>query len=351
MPFKFSSGAAPSLARFQSALAAVDGGTGNCRIFCVGDSTTRGVNADIAGNTCAAQSYPWQLAALIGAKTGLNARANQSFWGQGGMSAYAWGDARITTTFTTLSGAIGGFFRATSAATWAFAPGYSWTDCDIYFTTAATLRFTYKVGAGAPVEPSGTAVSPSVMKVSFSKSAGSETLTLDWVAGDFRLVGVHCYNAADKHIAVFNAGVSGAQASSITSTTAGTGGANWPPIMAPDLVILDFSLNDFFVDKVVATFKSEMQTNITNFKATGADVVLTTCNPTSLTGLYPLADYRAAVKELAAENGLLCVEIFDAFGSHTIADGLGLFSDASHPSTAGYVTRASIINGALAPYL
>lgn len=335
-------GGGPRLPIFSAAVAQARAGLGVARAFFVGDSATRGVNAVIAGTDCAAQSYPWQLAALLEAGLGVTCRPNQSFLGSGGMSSFSWGDARVTTDMTTLSGAVGAFFRAPVVpGTWDFNPGFSWTHCDIYFTTTTTLRFTYTVGVGAPVEPSiSGALAP--VKFSFSKAAGSEALSLDWVAGDFRLVGVHLYNTNDPCIQIHNVGVAGSTAATNISTAAGTGGAHWPAMFTPHLAVIDFGLNDYVTNVVPETFAANVQTNIDHWRAAGADVILKTFTPRNSAGTYPQSEYAAIMRSLARNNNLLLVDVFASpeWPDYATANANGLFSDGVHPSTSGYADIA-----------
>jgi lysophospholipase L1-like esterase len=342
-------GASGGLRNFLAAIARVRAGTGNCRIICVGDSTTRGYNAGIAGADIFDQAYPTVLAALLEADIdGVTVRSDQSVIGTGGMASYAWGDGRITSTMTSLSGGVGAFFRATSAGSFTFDPGYTWDTADIYYVRTSTIGFDYQIGAGAPVSPTvaGTP-QPAPAMISVSKAAGSETLTLSWTAGDFRLAGVHLYNAADRLLQVFNAGVNGAQASSVTSSTAGTGGLHWIPFWDADLAILNFGINDFFVSKSVATFTSEMQQIISAFKAAGTDVILTTSVPTSITGTPTHVEYMDALRDLAIANKLLLVDIFATWVDWATGNALGWYSDATHPTATGYAEIAEQIAGVI----
>jgi lysophospholipase L1-like esterase len=342
-------GPAGGIPNFLAAVAAVRAGTGNARIIFAGDSTTRGYNAVIPGADIFAQAYPTVLAPLLEAATALDCRADQAFVGSGNMGPYAWGDGRISTTMTHLTGGVGGFFRATAAGSITLTPGYSWDSVDIYYVRTTTIGFTYQIGAGAPVAPVVSGLpQPVPAKITVTKPAGSETLTLAWTAGDFRLAGVHFYNAADRLVQFFNAGVAGAQISNITTSTAGTGGLSWIPFWDGDLVIMDFGINDFFVSKPIATFKSEFQTAINAFRAAGCDVILKTPVPTSIAGTPPQTDYIQAVRDLATVNRAPLIDGYAAWGSWAAANALGYFSDATHPSALGYANIASLVVAVLA---
>jgi lysophospholipase L1-like esterase len=342
-------GPAGGVPNFLAAIAAVRAGTGNARIIFSGDSTTRGYNAAIAGGAIFAQAYPTVLAPLLEAARGLDCRADQGFIGSGNMGPYAWGDSRISTTMTHLTGGVGGFFRGLAVSSITFTPGYSWDTVDIYYVRTSTIGFSYQIGAGGVVFPTVSGLpQPAPAMISVSKAPGSETLTLAWSAGDFRLAGVHFYNAADRLVQFFNAGVAGAQISNITTSTAGTGGLSWIPFWNGDLAIMDFGLNDFFVSKPIATFKSEFQTAINAFRASGCDVILKTPVPTSIAGTPPQTDYIQAVRDLAAANRAPLIDGYAAWGSWAAANALGYYSDATHPSALGYANIASLVSAALA---
>jgi lysophospholipase L1-like esterase len=332
---------------FTEALAAVRAGAGNCRIFCFGDSTTAGFSASpTVGSAMFAQSYPAVagplLATALSVPVGISANI-----GTKNLAASAFGDGRITTTFTHLNGGAGAFYRALAAAAWTFDPGVSWDTADIYYVRTSTIGFNYQISGGGPITPPSITGTTVPHKITISKAAGADTLTINWAAGDVRLAGVHCYTAATKEVSVFNAGVSGQQASGLTSTGA-LGGLDWLAFWAPHLAIIDWGINDFFVAKAVSTYKSEMQQIITALRNAGSDVVVKTPVWTNTISTPVQADYIAAARELATENRLPLIDISAAWVSYAAADANGWYSDGAHPNATGYGDVATRVAAAVA---
>jgi lysophospholipase L1-like esterase len=261
------------------------------------------------------------------------------------LAASAFGDGRVSTTFTHLNGGAGGLFRALAAASWTFTPGASWDTADIYYVRTTNTAWSYQVGAGSVVTPtvSGTA-GPAMFSI--TKAAGSEALTLAWVANDVRIAGVHLYTAGTKEVTVFNAGVSGAQASGVVSNGI-IGGLDWLAFWRPHLAILDWGINEFFVSTPVATFDANLQAIIDALRAAGSDVVMKTPVHSNSVITPPQSDYIAATRAVAARNRLPLIDISAAWVDYTTSNGLGRYSDGVHPNATGYADIATRVNAAL----
>jgi lysophospholipase L1-like esterase len=328
-----------ALPRFRAALAGVRAGTGNARVFCFGDSTTAGFSASpFPGADMFAQSYPAQIAPLLATALRTTVNANAVI-GTHNLPASAFGDGRVTTTgFTHLNGGAGAFFRALSAASLVFAPGVSWDTADIYYVRTVNTGWSYQVGAGSVQTPtvSGTA---GPAKFTVTKAPGSETLTLAWVANDVRIGGVHFYTAATKEVTVFNAGVSGAQASGVISTGI-IGGLDWLAFWDPDLSIIDWGINEFFTSASVAAFDANLQQIVDTLRAAGSDVVMKTPVHSNSAFSPPQSDYIAASRAVAARNRLPLIDIAADWVDYATSNALSRYSDGVHPNGSGYLDIA-----------
>jgi hypothetical protein len=113
---------------------------------------------------------------------------------------------------------------------------------------------------------------------------------------------------------------------------------------APDCTFLDLGINDVGASMTTATIKTNLQSLITKFKATG-DVILLTSNP------HQSLDFTAlnqAKYELAISNDIPLIDIHDRFTSYAVSNPLGYFNDAAHPTAAGYADKGLTIFKALA---
>lgn len=328
------------LLNFRRGLGAVWSGAGNCKVLCLGDSTTRGRNNLVDAGAQAAQSYPTFLASML-AQLGVQARAD-SFLGTGNLSPL--GDSRVVTTMTGNGGTLGGSaFFCTAAANLVFSPGVSWDTADIYYVRSGTVGWNYQIGGGGAISPAVTGTAgPHVLTI--SKAAGTESLTINWVTGTLRVVGINCYNAGTKQISVFNGGISGAQASGSLGTNISTGPQTWLTFLAPNLTILDFGINEYIAGTSKATFKANMQTLIDTLVAAGSDVLLKTFLPngTASAGVAQ-SDLVAATRELASENDLPLIDLHRSIGSYAEGNTAGLYSNVSHANSVGYADIARFV--------
>lgn len=113
-----------------------------------------------------------------------------------------------------------------------------------------------------------------------------------------------------------------------------------------DLHIIDVITNDVLQSVAVATYKTNMQAEITEKVATGADVLLIADLPK---GGTDDAAYRTALYELADTNDLPLLDLRDRWGTADLALTLGMMqNDKIHATALGYVDKAAAVHSLLA---
>jgi lysophospholipase L1-like esterase len=110
------------------------------------------------------------------------------------------------------------------------------------------------------------------------------------------------------------------------------------------LWIIQLGANDVISSVPVATYITNIQTLITNLKASstnvqGGDVVLMTTPPLNGVSLANNLLYRQAVYDLAKNNDLLVIDNYSDFVSFANGNANGWYSSANtvHQSALGYI--------------
>lgn len=330
----------------------------NALVACTGPSTTAGQSTG-AGTSQAVNSWPMQLARMLQAQ-GINAGANNFFgdksgWGQTQNAAnFMSGDSRVVltgsaapTSFNTVGGngfAIG----AGSAGTLVFTPQGPVTKFDIYWRDgSAGNTFSYAVDGGAAtnVATSGTV---QVAKTTVNAGAsGTHALTLSWVVGTPRVVGVHAYDDTGnrREISFLNWGISGARSDQFLNDTDPTASniKAWTAI-APDLTILgDWPINDWRQSRTVDAYAANLAAGIAQGKAVGGDVIVATpLWDGGVSGFTANQDaYAATTIAVALAADVPVMDVRSSQVSYAAATGAGMLSDNVHPTQLGYALQAA----------
>lgn len=326
-------------------------------VACLGPSTTAGQSVG-GGAAQAVNSWPMQLARMLQAQ-GIAAGANNFFgdkagYGQGQTAAtFMAGDGRVVLTGTaqpTSFGTVGGngFALGTGAAgALVFTPQDPVTKFDIYWRDgSAGQTFSYAVDGGSTtnVATSGTA---QVAKTTVNAGArGTHALTLSWVAGTPRLVGVHAYDdtGTRREISIFNWGISGVRTAGLLNDV----DPNASPLkawtaIAPDLSILgDWAINDWRQSVPIDTFQANLAAGIAQGKLSGDVIVATPLWDNGTAGLTAQQDaYAAATIATALAADVPVLDLRSAWVSYAAASAAGLYSDTVHPAATGYALEAA----------
>jgi len=329
----------------------------NALVACIGPSTVAGQSTG-GGATQAVNSWPMQLARMLQAQ-GIPAGANNFFGdkvGYGGAqtgAAIAAADGRLVftgsaapTSFATVGGngfAVG----AGSAGTIVFTPQGPVTKFDIWWRDgAAGNTFSYAVDGGAATNLA-TSGTIQVAKTTVSAGAsGTHALTLSWVAGTPRLVGVTAYDDAGnrREISLLNWGASGqrsAQFLNDTDANASTLKA-WTAI-APDLSILgDWAINDWRQSTDIGVFQANLAAGIAQGKLSGDVIVATPIYDSVTSGATPQQDaYAAATIATALAADVPVLDVRASWVSFAASSAAGMVSDTVHPTALGYGLEAA----------
>ena len=136
-------------------------------------------------------------------------------------------------------------------------------------------------------------------------------------------------------------GRSGGRASQATSSNTEPWDAlNALPLFAPDLTVINLTINEWLNAGTVDAWKIHMQQIIDVAKTTG-DVILMAGVPSKINqaALAYQSSFAAAAGELAAANGLPFLDVFGRFGSQESIPSL--YTDDIHPNGAGYADMIS----------
>lgn len=358
-----------NLTRWQSGLAAYRAGTRNAKLLCLGDSTTAGYGS--TGNAflsnAVSQSYPSQLAALLGGKTNSVLGSHNVDAGANKGASYTAYDSRITTSGTVdmsnsnLGSGLGGILPTMAATgTFSFTPDspvdtfeFGYVMVKGTFTSGLVggiVGVAIDGGAATNIDTS-TASNDFYAQTVFNPSVGTHTLNASYVSGNrVWIEQIYAYNSAVKEISVLNAGVSAATISSLVSNTFTYQAPGRITSLAPDLTILMMEINDWNAPTALATFKSSTQSAITTCAAVG-DVILVTgfpSNPATKSSLAVQQTYVDVYKQLSNENQIPLIDVWGQFFGGSWA-GSGYMSDDLHPTQAGYGVMVNAVYKGLKP--
>ena len=267
------------------------------KIAFTGDSTSAGVGSRNPGtntqldNNFMAANYAAQMSRLI-ASTGLKAHRDSCF-GNGNISPYTvslidtranegtgWlGNGVASTGF--FGGTLFGNAAAITTGTLDFTPENPVDRFTIIYAGGGTGNvlptvdgggsYTAITDAGASTLKSATYVipgQPAIHKISFQTTNAVQTY----------INGFYAWSSQNPGILCTNGGANVATASSIASTTGGFGTVNGLTAFAPDLTIINCTINDQQLGTTLSSYITNMITHITAAQLSG-DVVLVINSP------------------------------------------------------------------------
>lgn len=338
------------LPHWRAAMGRVRSASGSAKVLCIGDSTTAGAwsNGSYSGNAFV-KSYPKQLAALL-ASAGVAAN------GEGFMGGHNWGGGNAGLTGYDPRISLGGswainpgvlslgcetYSPATGSGTFGFTPSVPVDTFEVYYAQNDSLgSFTTAFNGGATLATVATAGAGGVAKAVIKGALGANTLNITPVGnGSLYLIGVVAYNSAVNQVSVINAGWVGGIASNIADLSSPWASAQVIPTIAPDLTIIDCSINDANTGTPVSTYQGYMQQLITQALRFG-DVILMTGAPSNTPAATngQLAAIVGTNYGLALSNFVPLVDTVGRWVSWASANPLGFYGTGEnvHPSGAGY---------------
>jgi hypothetical protein len=349
-----------STLRLRTVLAKVRAGTRQTGAF-VGDSTTAGYYGGPGAVSILADSYPSQVTSILSSQ--LPAQ-NDATWGTanmfafGGQAAFLTYDPRWTMTsdWGTTVNSVGGpvLSNNTGTGTASFTPVDAWNTAVVYYLQGNGFG-TFTIGNGGGTLATVNAGSPTtsaVVAVTVNQTLGTGPVNIarTGTGGEDYIVGIRTYNSAQNPLEVWNMGWG-----SSTSTNWVPGdGQVWDPVtvlhqLAPNLMVLNLTINDPLYSTAPATYKSNIQALITAVTSNGGAVVMMTGNPSNPTAI-PLAarqQYDAIFKGLALSNNVPVLDSTCRWTSY--AASTALYANTLHPNTTGYADLANFVFSVLRP--
>lgn len=338
------------LPKWRAALARVIGGTGNAKIYTIGDSTFVGYNNGAANNMTT--SPPAMLANMFNA-AGINAFFNNKI-GKPSIT-----DGRLTLgSWTTGGWVIGGnssfLINATTATPLSFCTSSPVNSANlIWYTTGTSAQFSYTIDSGSPTTIT-TGTSTGIHTTTITPTLGTHCFNMNWVAGTVGYVGWDATDTTKNGIDV----ISGGAISSTSAIWSAPGNGTYTGVgtityLAQDLTIIDIGINDWCAAVPVSTYMANMQTIITQAKTVG-DVLLVTpiptqpgasCNASTAPSNVSQQAYVNALYVLAAKNNIPLVDLFSRWQSYAASSAF--YTGGVHPLQNGIADMAEAIFSAL----
>lgn len=353
---KFSSNTS-LLPQWQASKALQVAGIRNAKILFLGDSTTAGwgsQNSSAHVNDAALGTIAQLSALLPGASWQSQFCDQNTLSGAAGTIPINVFDARVTlgSFVQTLyaggvAASVGGSLLTCSSGTTAytFTPTTNVDTFDFYYATDPTFgHLSYQVDSGAVVDID-CSPAQSVTKVTISAgSVGAHTLKIARVSGSVQFVGTIAYTAAVKEITIINGGWSGSTAANWNVINGAWDPLLFIPQLAPDLTIIDLTINDWVAATLPATYRASMQALMAVAARTG-DVLLLSGVPSN-TGSASLVNQSSKLADyatLANIAGLYNVNQTTLFTSWSAANAAGYTFDNLHYNSTGYAVTAAAL--------
>lgn len=325
--------------KFQAKLAAMKTGTGNVRVFCLGDSTTVG-KGSTAGADKWGNSWPALLTKYL-IKNGVNATNAGFFCNGDGTNASTYNPRLVVgNVWSGADDTIGGSLQTASANTnpIAYTPTEQWDTAKVWYATIPSSgTLSLDVDGSGTVTQSTTGASGMSSKT-ITTTLGIHTLNIKWSSGgSIYIIGAELWNSTINQVQVINCGVGGLQTATLVENNNPYNPLNALQILAPDLCIFGTVINDWGNTVDLATFKINVQTLITAAKVSG-DAIWLISVPTAnaqvpITTQLP---YVQAIRDICNANNVPVIDIYARYQSYEISQPLGLYSDNVHPAGPGY---------------
>jgi len=352
------------LPHWRNCVAKVRLGTARCKLMTAGDSTTSGAGAGTSGavNLIGARvnSYPAVLAKILAGYVAINDNAilaDQNVVAQG--VTYPQYDPRVTMganwansgSGTALGGVL--FHFTTGAANnMTFTPAAAFDTIVIYYVrNAGHGTFTTNVDGGASLGTTNAAGAAAVLTTTFSVTKATHTINIV-PANDaqFFIVGVITQDSTASAIDLYQAGIYGATSTTFNSTTNAWSPLSLLPTIAPDLTIIDLTINDSNAGTALATYSANIQALITSAKLSG-DVVLMVGPPSNTAAATngTLDTYIGTLQNLSITNGAPLTNFKQRWVSYAAMNAIMPYFDSLHPAAPGYQDMAEALTNAIAP--
>lgn len=351
------------LSTFKAAVLRAKSGSANTprgKIVVIGDSTSMGAGAGTSGtsnlNGAAQKSWPQGLQRFSGSPIYLSANswwATQGYDNAAGITLTGY-DTRLaqganwTPNLATLGGKV--IRYATGAVNnFSFTPTYAFDTFDVYFLkNNGNGTCTVNVDGGSSLGTVNTNSGGALVwaKQTFTCAKGIHQINLV-PNNDAQMffAGIVAYDSTVPGIDVIQTAIYGSVAGSHTTNVNPYDVIPTLKFVAPDLTIIDLTINDSNAGTALATYQANLQIIITAAKLSG-DVLLMVGPPSNTAAATngTLDTYITVLKNLCAINNCALVDMKDLWGSYTNIQATFPYFDTLHLTTPGY-QGPSIPNG------
>lgn len=205
-------------------------------------------------------------------------------------------------------------------------------------------------GGASLLTVNGGAGSLSIQKATATCALGTHTVNIykqNATATNCSIRYIRCYNSATPAIEIYNWGWSGAKAGNFSSTTSVYSPGNCINEIAPDLTILNLTINDTGANSGgvitdIATYKTNLQIIIDACRVSG-DVIARLANPFTGTGSANYAAIRQAYIDVMTANNIPLLDGYGRWVSWADANANGFIADNLHPNRYGYQDYANML--------
>lgn len=351
---------APLMKRWRRAVARVRDGSGRGRLLVIGDSTSMGAGAGSGGTTNlnGAFAKSW-LSALAKIPNPFVPFSLNSFVGnQGTLVAYSTYDPRVSVGTGWTNVGAGGTL---GAQLWSFATGAVGvlgftptsqidTIVPFYVRQAAQGTIAVSVDSGASLGTITCTGASALLSASYTVTKGTHTIKLTANNdGGCYVSGVLAYDSTVPGIDIIPGAWFGSKAGNFAVT-----GSVWQPLAAiatyaPDLTLINLTINDSNGGTALATYITQLQQIITAAQAVG-DVMLMIGIPSNTTQATDgtLAGFIAAVNNLALINGCPVLDMSNRWQSYAAINPIFPYFDNLHAGALGYQDEAQAVYDVLA---
>jgi hypothetical protein len=331
------------LPKWGAARAKVLANTSNAKILVLSDSTGVGYP-----NTYP-NAWPTVIASLL-TSAGINASSGSRIADGGALPNIQTYDTRVVAGGSYAPvGAVatlgGGTYNNNSviSTAWTFTPTTSVDSFDFYSlqnTGHGTMSIAINGGSATSINANG---SSAVIKTTKTSTLGASTFQVTPLTGNTYFIGVIGYNSAVKEVSVLNASVNGA-----TMATFANNGSFLAPIavignMAPDLTIIDCTVNDSINGTSLATYQTNLQAVIDAAKVTG-DVILLGGAPVSTISMAAQVGVNSMLAAVAAKNSMNYISMLDLWQTRAAMVTAGYDAgDGVHITSTGLAAQAALL--------